>query len=251
MISYAGVNLLHGTQQGVDWVKLRIDPSWSWEFANLGGDSLRVPYGALDAFPDLPQDVGLLWWPQGASRFACARFLASGTQVDQIRQTVTGDAPAPLVMADALGNSITTDLYMLPARPLAQVQGTNHWYLLSLVDERFRWWFRAAEISVAGGTTSWQSLYSLIGAALGVSITVDAIPAAYLKPHVALTGRYDLLPLLLDAVAFSVGQRVVRLLDGTVWAMNQDTAHLRQKQEIDAQRPALAGGFYALGVGVS
>lgn len=249
MISYAGVNLLHGTQQAVDWTKLRIDPSWSWEFANWGGDSLRIPYGATDSFPDLPAAIGMLWWPAGAIRFACGRFLASGAQVDQIRALVPdGNTPATFTMSDGV-NQISTSLYMLPARPLAQIQGTNHLYLLSFVDDRFRWWLKAAEIDVVGGTTTWQSLYNLIATALNISITADVVAPAYLKPNAVLTARYDMLPPLLDAVAFSVGQRIVRLLDGTVWAMNQDTAHLRQKQEIDAARPVLAGGYYALGVG--
>jgi hypothetical protein len=118
--------------------------------------------------------------------------------------------------------------------------------LLTLVDERFYWWFKSAEIEVTGGTTTWAELYAAIGTALGITITADEVPAAYLKPPTALTSRHDALPVLLDAVASSVGQRVVRRLDGSVLALNSTSSRQVVNANLIACTPKASGGTYAL-----
>lgn len=190
--------------------------------------------------------LGRLSWPRGASKWAVGHFLVHASKLEIIRRAAytgtnnsAGVLPLPLVLADSNDDAdlkkITTDLYMLPPRPLLQWDTLEQpdpgaMYLLTLVDARFWWWSKGAEIAITERTTTWEQLYAAIGTALGVTITVDAIPASYQYPPVDLQCRYDYLPLLLDAVAFSVGQRIVRQLDGTVHAVNASNAWTTQNE---------------------
>src|SRR6185437_10805426 len=167
--------------------------------------------------------VGSLYWPLGASRWAVGMFVVTNNELAPIRQAVYQTpgtpTPQPSVLNDGK-RSLTTSLYMLPPRPLTQITGNNDAWLLPLVDERYWWWFKASNITVTPGTTTWTQLYASIATALGITLTVDAIPAAYLKPTGDFGVGYDSLPLLLDAVARSVGQRIVRDFAGGVRAWN-------------------------------
>jgi hypothetical protein len=175
-----------------------------------------------------PVDIGKLYWPRGASRWAVGHFVIDEGTLKKVRPHAyasSGPVALPLIIDDGT-DSITTDLYMLPPRPLFKLDGTGdqNLYLLSLVDERYWWWNKTAEITITGGTTTWANLYSSIGSALGVTIDADPVSSDYLKPPTELKSRYDFMPLLLDAVAYSVGQRIVRKLDGTVEAWGPSTA---------------------------
>lgn len=249
MISYAGVNLCDVDDATSAWVTKHTDPSWSWVFEERTfwpGQSL-VSYGNRPPAPVGPLEPGTLEWPWGACRFAVGHFLATDPQLATIRQTVypggTGYASAPLVLDDGVG-SVTATLYLLPPRPLTYPQDTEQLWLLTLVDQRYFWWFKAATVAVSAGSTTWAQLYSSIGTALGVTITPDTISASYLKPPSAFAVNYQALPILLDAVALSVGQRVVCGLDGTVTTQNALTA----KASVDSQFAALsqpqAGGSF-------
>lgn len=184
--------------------------------------------------------LGRLYWPRNASQYAIGRFLATEPELDLIRRKAyqpdsRGVVPLDLVIDDGT-NSITTELYMLPPRPIFQWDGdpatrsgevdtSTNLYLLTLVDERYWWWRKSAAITVSSGQ-SWETLYTAIGAALGITITVDTIPEAYMSPSQDLTSKYDFLPTLLDAVAYSVGQRICRTLDGDVLAQNAEDGRL-------------------------
>ncbi len=141
----------------------------------------------------------------------------------------------------------------LPPRPLTQTpDGPNLW-LLTLVDDRYFWWFKGAVLSITAGTTTWSQLYADLATALGVTIDVDTIPSAYLKPDADLALSYESLPTILDVVSFSVGQRIVRQLDGTVRAWNAAAARDAVTTQLDALpvTAKLAGGVYSLGLGGS
>jgi hypothetical protein len=184
----------------------------TWPGSHLSGLPFR-------AWIDRPIEIGVLSWPTGASRFACYHGIVDSVQLAAIRsQVFVGSAinPLPLVISDGL-HTLTASMWMLPPRPLAAIPGTVQQWLLTLVDDRFGWWFKSAAITVG---SSWTGLISSIASALGVSIAVDPIPAAYLTPPAQLTQLYESLPVLLDAVAASVGLRIVRRYDGTVLAQN-------------------------------
>jgi hypothetical protein len=189
-----------------------------------------------------------LHWPRGASAWASFHFLVDATDLGILRPMVYSQGkytPLPLVLNDTT-NSITAKMWMLPPRPIVQIPGLNDLSLVTLVDDRYFWWMQAANIAVTGGTTAWTDLYASIGAALGVTIAVDMIPAAYLKPSADFAASYEYLPVLLDAVAMSCGQRIVRTLDGKVLAQNATTAAANAKKQFAVNYRQQAGGQFAL-----
>lgn len=245
MISYAGVPLGVASPEVALWVASNIDPQECYQFGPR-----YLPGIGLDAMPMLPMlppgpvQVGRLHWPQGASRFATASYVLSTEDLAAIRSQVyegSGLVGAPLVISeDGGGLQVEADMWMLPPRPLAQIGSESGLWLLSLADDRWRWWWVASTI---GTESTWADLYDAIGTALGVTITADAVASAYLNPPSDLSANYPALPILLDAVATSVGQRVTRAFDGTVRAINAATA--RSQWQASAATYAarlLAGG---------
>ncbi len=219
-VSYAGVALGYQTPELIDFIESKISPEDIFSFAERSNPGARLdflPFRQGLTFP--PVRIGKLWWPTGASRFAVASYLVDQSQIDAIRLVTystgatNGYQVAPLVLGDST-SSVTTDMWMLPPRPLAGVTDLPL-YLLTLVDERFFWWFKTSTLTVTGGTTTWATLFADLASALGITLTVDIIDAAYLKPDPKFTLRDEPLPLLLDAAAFCCGQRFVRQLDGT------------------------------------
>lgn len=228
-LSYAGVTLIDPTPDLLEDVRDWIDPSWLTEWTDRSRPGFRQEHlGYRGAWPTQPNRIGVLNWPAGASRFAYGHFLAHHDMVNAIRAEISSDYSgyaANFVMSDGV-RSMTTPLYCLPPRPLNRVSraNTSALYLLTLVDDRYRWWYAPGNITVTAGTTTWEELFAAISTALGVSITVGSILSDYLYPDELLTSRYRALPILLDAVAFSVGQRIVRKLDGGVYSMTPDTS---------------------------
>jgi hypothetical protein len=183
MIRYAGVPLAQPTPELVRWGRENLDWSWLplWASREWPGRSLsRLGVGL--PFPKGPARLGTLVWPSGASRFAHGLFLATDPQLAAVRAAVYpspgGPAPAPFVLSDGV-DSVATDLWMLPPRPLQQAAGAETPWLLPLVDERLFWWFRAAAVAVAAdGSTTWAQLFGSLAAALGVVLSYDPVPAA-------------------------------------------------------------------------
>src|SRR5262245_23720750 len=82
-----------------------------------------------------PPRIGVLHWPNSASRWATCHLLATGEQLERL-QKLSG--PQDLVFSDGT-NSVTARMFRLVARPVSQ-RGTNELYLITLVDERYYWW---------------------------------------------------------------------------------------------------------------
>ena len=228
MISYAGIQL--GVQDGpwADWVARNLDPSWLPQWAERAYAGSRFAnLGLIAATPPGPLQVGRLsYHGWGASRPALGLYIVSDNQLQAIRSAVYqgGNYTAqPLTRTDGK-RTASTNLWMLPARPLGQIAGANGPELLVLTDDRHWWYFSRAAISVTVGTTTWAQLFASIGTALGVNIQVDPIPSAYLKPPADLASWIDPLPHLLDAACRSVGMRLIRQLDGTVRVISPSTA---------------------------
>lgn len=251
MISYAGVGLNTPEPEQAEYDKTWLDHSWIEEFAIRTWPGIDlIGLGFRGYIPKGPVLLNTLRWPRDASRFAVGHFLATTHRVDAIREVIYGGGStyisAPLVMDDG-SNEITTNMWMLPPRPFNQVNvGSDELYMITLVDDRFFWWFKSANINVIGGVTTWTSMYTSIGSALGVSISVDTIPAAYLKPSNDFNSNYRALPVLLDAVAYSVGQRIIRKLDGTVVAQNPANAQAQLETNLADLEPNICGGIQNL-----
>lgn len=270
MISFADIPLIHAPPDLVEWIGKAIPPTEIWQFSERAWPGPGLTH--LDGPPRWPQRpvrLNTLFWPRGAGRFSIGNFLADQTALDLIRAAVFVDPltllpawqPDTLVMADG-DVEIRTDLYLLPARPLSQIvqadDSVSGLFLLTLVDERYLWYYRAASIAVVEGGTTWESLYESIATALDITLAVDTIPAAYLSPGDELTQRYKSLPLLLDTVGLCVNQRLVRALDGTCRMWNADASVTQQTLNLatlfDADLATAgtpvdkhAGGTFALG----
>ena len=257
MLSYAGIPLVVDVDPKLRaWVDAHLHGSAVWAEMPPWPPSRTLPTaGPRRPIPSGPCSVNRLRWPHGATRFGYLLGIATDAQLARIRAEVYAGATnyraRPLVLADGVGRTVTADMYLLPPRPLAQCPGAAGLWLVPLADERWRWWRAAGTVSVTGGTTTWPDLFAAIGAALGVTITADDVPAAYLKPSAALGGSYQPLPVLLDAAAASVGMRVVRTLAGAVRVMSPTTAlATRTANRLATATKLTAGGQLALTAGL-
>jgi hypothetical protein len=251
-IIYGGIELPAPTQEEADWIADNIPVSEVYEFAQAGcaDCSSWATVATSDFTHQVSIAIGRLYWPTGASRWAVGHYLATDTDVAHLRgKAYRGAAYLPLTLkiTDESGTDfIETDLYMLPPRPLAQIEGEEQLYLLTLVDERFFWWLESALITVTGGTTTWAQLVTSIGTALGISISSETVDAAYLLPSASLSSDYEYLPLLLDAVAVNTGCTVVRAFDGTVTLQTPVVALASQDAQAE-KWDKQAGGLFRLG----
>lgn len=171
-----------------------------------------------------PPRIGVLHWPVSASKWGVCHLVATGEQIATIR-TVIGTAPTAqsLVIDDGYGGSVSTQMYLLPPRPIAQ-RGVNEWYLLTLVDERW-WWYQAGDARLSSDPASWTALLTALFTQIGVTPSVGTIPSAYSTPN---PSRWNIgpqpVPLVIDAVCNQIGMRCVRKLDGTVSVVPYATA---------------------------
>jgi hypothetical protein len=277
-ITYAGVELSVANPEVAVWVESAITVADVYEFSRLhwpGLSGITFP-GTLQerGQPDRPVKLGSLWWPKGVSRWAVGHFLVTKSELDQIRPVVyqngTGYISGLFTMDDEdtgtpavphQSTSIQTYLFMLPPRPLAQnaVVGTSNvddeLYLLTLVDERYFLWRPAAQLFITENKTTWKTLYNALAVEIGITLTIDPIAPAYLFPSGQFSTFYEHVPPILDAVAYNVGQRIVRQLDGTYKAESATTAladeltNLGQTDFADSGASPwkkLAGGLFRL-----
>lgn len=179
-----------------------------------------------------PVRGGVLWWPTGASQFARVHFLCDRATLDAIKDQLVTDAgspdagylPAELNITDGRGGTdFTGDMHFLPPLPLHGADLEVDSYLLTLVDERYFWWFKPS-VNLSAVTT-WTGMYSALGTGLGSSVTVDGSVSSFAAPSTrwATLGTLPL-PLLLDAAAWSTGRRIIRFPGGGVHATDYATA---------------------------
>lgn len=243
MLTYAGYSLVPTTPEVEEWVAHTLGPESDANWPGYQpGRGVQLRDRGRRAAP------GRLSWPSTASRWAVGQYVVDGDTLDLIREAAYSDGYQALTfrLGDGPTVAVETDLWVMPARPLAVRPGRKQMYLITLVDDRYWWHRKAAQITVTGGSTTWADLISDIGDALGVEIEVDDIPAAYLKPDPSFSSNYDDLPALLDRVAEAIGMRVVRLFDGTVKVESFDTAASTVAANLALGLPVLAGGRYAL-----
>ncbi len=224
-ISYAGIGLTPTTEAnnaaGRYWHEHRIE---EWEFQGFlvqGIQHLPTPYLPMRE----PPRVGVFSWPNGADRFAECHLCVPLAELTALR-TALGTTPGPndLVFDDGAGGVVTAPMYLIAIRPISD-RGDGHEYgLLTFVDERWFWW------QSGSGTTSpvastWAGLFTNLFGELGLTITQDSIPAAYLTPN---PDRWDLgvqpIPPIISAAAKTVGMQVVRSTAGAVSVQSYATA---------------------------
>lgn len=197
----------------------------SYPGRNLGAIAMQGQVG-----PDPESDtlrVGDWYYPVGATRWSVFRGLATSSMLKAMLAVTGGTKPAPFVMKQnpvspnnptnsAARYTLTTNMYMLPARPLGEQGGQfDGLYLVTLVDERYHWQSSSMSLRIKQNKT-WNSLLVEIASELGIAITAG-VSSVYLapEPDSQFWSNLESTPALLDAIAFNVGAQVVRSLNGT------------------------------------
>lgn len=182
-----------------------------------------------------------LYWPTGAGRWAEGYFLCDSYAMGQIKAKVRTVAES-LSMTGM--STLTAKLFLLPPRPLSAVPEKNGIWVLPLVDERYFWQFGyQAEGTISDHySTTWAQLLDALFDSVDVSGTNSSIDTRYAIPEPAAFNRECPLSTLIDAACHSVGQRLVRQIDGKVKSVSwYDSASLLQE---NLKRPytLIAGG---------
>lgn len=251
MLSYAGINLVEVLPDLDNYLQQWADVSWQTQWPRRA-----VPGYGLESLPwqgyrqQRPMAINSLVWPcWGASRHAVGLFVVDETSLEAIRLAVlTGDgASQDLVIDDGRGN-VSYPMYMLPARPIVDADPdgpAKGLYILELVDERYRFWYRNGTIS---SISSWSALFDRLQTLLEVTISYEAIDADYGTPPDALIKSYHALPVLLDAAAACIGQRLVANADGTFELIRSETAKTRHDASLAAihETRKLSGDLFAI-----
>lgn len=242
MLSFAGVPLVLPPEDLQREIERDLDPAEMvvWLSRTWPGRDV-ADLGWRGAFPDLPFQFNVYRHPVGASRWSYIHTLTDEVGLASIRTALkaTPGTPKGKLEINDGKRKLETNLFMLPARPIYRVaRGVAGLYLLTLVDERYFWWLKRWD-----GTNplTWDEWYTTLATTLGITLETDTVDADYFDPHPALNVKDRPLPILMDAVAYSVGQRVVRLLDGTYYAMNALASYNRhtenQRKEADTANP--------------
>ena len=227
----------------IDEINRRLPLAWINEVAPprpfLKGNMDMLAYPYEQSYPRI--EIGTFFYPTGASRWACGRFLATSSQVrEMLKKAIPAGGPTaqsfkmqcPVVGAGEFSTSlfsVETSLYMLPPRPLAEMGGEfDGLFMVTLVDERYYWqWKPTAVTSVKPyDTDTWTTLVHNLRADLGISLDPASISTTYLQPQQdsQLWTNKENAAVLLDVVAYNVGRTFVRKLDGTYEFMDYQTA---------------------------
>jgi len=194
---------------------------------NLGAIAVQ---GLIGPQPDPSVRINDWYYPVGASRWSVFRGLVTSSMAKAMvaaagGQEVSGttrSTPLPLHMQNqpispATGKPyiVSTNMYMLPPRPLAELGGKfDGFYLITLVDERYWWQYGSVTIHPTT-TTQWSDLINQIGNVLNVNISFNVL-SAYGQPSSdsQFWCNQESASSLLDAVAYNLGCSVVRGLNG-------------------------------------
>lgn len=181
------------------------------------------------------------FYPNNASRWSVFRGLASSSQINSILRATNGITPATFeIKAHPDGAkkantrvtdyTVSTSMYCLPPRPLAEHGGEfDGLYLITLVDERYQWQYQPVSLRVRLGTT-WQNLIDDLATALGVSISLSSSIEnvySYPNPDSQLWCNFEAAPVLLDAIAWNIGRVLVRNLAGTYTLLTPTESRVR------------------------
>lgn len=200
------------------WKRYSPEPS-DHQFSSLAG----VPWNNWGIKYDqqfAKMEPGKLWWPTGASRFGVYTGIADKDTVDAWRVATEGEDDESVTrnglqfnMTDRTNEMIQKTMYMLPPRPLAFYQTRKPSYLVTLVDERYWWWFRNTEDLADDPAADWHDLFEIFRTTLGYDAdewSFTAPDAKYQLPGDLLAMASHMpIAILMDAAAWSIGCRVV------------------------------------------
>ena len=216
-----------------------------WPSKNLAGV-------AYPLWPDPPRfRIGTYFYPAGASRWSEFHGLASTSAVNKMKAAcfpsgATAAAgkfqfvcdPSAYDSGDTLATGgISTNLYMLPPRPLAAFGGSyDDLWLVTLVDERYLWQFKAGGKQILSSASTWDGFITSLEAYLGITVNGNPVSSTYGIPSEdsALYSLYENPAVLLDAVAANVGCVIARKFDGTYSLVSPTSSNT----SVTSNRPA-------------
>lgn len=212
---------------------------------NRSGNFLDIglPLDSWNQIPDL--GINELYWPTGAMRFALGYFLMRRADVESLAESPFQTAvPVVLQGPDAFQASM-----YLGWRPITSVgQSADADLVLAiLVDERFWWQGKNVGAITFGESHDWSDLFTTIGSELGATVSPSDISSDYLAPdRQELERKYDSAAMMLDAIANSLNQRVVRAPNGQVVSMSWlDAVGIVESNLSNTVNYVIAGGEIA------
>lgn len=161
------------------------------------------------------------WYrPTGAGRWAFGFFLCDYTRLQQILGQIGTNNAGQALTLDTFPISGHTrswaNCFLLPPHPVsASVSDPAGLYILPIVDERWYWQFETGfqlpTDNTAPTAKTWAAEFAALATAIGINLTVDTIPAQYLYPNLSFINgtTWHNAGILLDALAWSVGQRII------------------------------------------
>ena len=166
--------------------------------------------------------IGNLFWPTGASRFGVYHGVIDNDTVDAWRADCLDQVdgfvsrtPGLFQMNDKVHSPILATMYMMPPVPLSFYSPPDiddvPLYLVTLVDERFFWWYHSSSNLIDTPKDDWDALFEYFRTTLGISSARWSFMGAskdYFFPGDFLAQAAHIpLPILMDAAAYSIGQR--------------------------------------------
>jgi hypothetical protein len=222
------------------------------------------PHLPLVNYPPRPQlKLNQLYWPTGATRFGEVTVV-----MDEASATVLASQQTrtPVRLSVWL-NKVEQywGMYVESIRPINFGPSPNRVMLVRLVDQRYFWQYMGVGASpfgrpIATGPPapfnprraqdvwhSWANVIYALQWSIGQYIYYDAIPASYLYPDPdSLARGFENVAQVMDAVAHSIGMRVVIAGDGTVWMMNATRSYNLMQYINQYAQPVMSGGLEVL-----
>jgi len=204
-------------------------------------------------YPSQPRPkINTLYWPTGATRWAQGLFLIDGENLTRINNAMAtsglynkANTPQSFKMStpEIGDDGLSSSLYMLPPRPVSpkNTPSDQRLWILPLVDVRYFWQFSAVSVFASCG---WSDLFSQLGTALGVTLSVGAVSGNYFYPDPVEWRRdYENAAMLLDAACHTVGMRFVRNTIGDCYVMNSTLSATKLAGNLtNTSRQEIAGG---------
>lgn len=159
-IKYATYPLLLATNALDSWFQTYHNRSYLNKVGTMNFNGSSVDHTFIPP-PQQQQNIvrlnELSWPTHEASRWAEFYGLCDNETLDLIKEEIgPSNYAKSLVITDGNGGEITVEMYMLPPTPISvELGGTDkELYLLYLVDKRYFYWNKLADIDVAPTTTS-------------------------------------------------------------------------------------------------
>src|SRR5215831_179666 len=121
MLSYGGVALKIASGEELAWIEANIPMSEAFGFLRFGEPGLDPFPFLFNWFLSRPFRLYSFYHPWGASRFGYAFVLIDSDMYAAIAAKNSAGNALPFVIDDGVGGVMTTDLFALPAVPLARI----------------------------------------------------------------------------------------------------------------------------------